>query len=361
MTTTSRGGASRASQSRPGSNGSGASGIVVAGLPEHPGLVVRPYAGPADHAGMAAVNTAWRESIGITELITAEMIDNLYANLTGSDPYRDCLVLERGGQVLGYRRTSSVEGIDGGRVDEASVVLHPAIRDEATFLALLLDGEARLAADRAPRAAHPRDVLRSWTWDSDAVAQACLRVADYHAVHRFYEMVRPDLEAVELPELPAGLELRPVEPEHWRPIWEADVEAFSDDWDPDDASETGFQRFLGEPDQRPALWQVAWDGDQVAGHVLVTVNEASNARFGRGEGVLDSVAVRGPWRRRGLARALIARALVALREHGETSAALGVDVDNPNQALGLYTSCGFHVEVSGTVFERPASSPHDRA
>jgi mycothiol synthase len=340
---------------------SASSSIEITGLPEHPGLTVRPYAGPSDHAGMAAVNTAWRESIGITELITVELIDNLYANLTGSDPHRDCLVLERGGQILGYRRTSSVAGVDGGHVDEASVVLHPVIRDEATFLALLLDGEARLAADRTLRAAHPRDVLRGWTWDSDAVAQAALQAAGYRAVHRFYEMVRPDLEQVEVLELPAGLEVRPVEPEHWRPIWEADVDAFRDDWEPDDASETGFQRFLGEPDQRPALWQVAWDGDQVAGHVLVTINEASNARFGRREGVLDSVAVRAPYRRRGLARALIGRALVALREHGETSAALGVDVDNPNQALGLYTSCGFRVDVSGTVYERPVSPPDQRA
>ncbi len=103
-------------------------------------------------------------------------------------------------------------------------------------------------------------------------------------MHRFYEMVRPTSRTSPRPRCPTVSRSDPSEPEHWRPIWEADIEAFSEDWDPNDASETGFQRFLGEPDQLPALWQVAWDGDQVAGHVLVTINAAGNARFGRRRG-----------------------------------------------------------------------------
>ncbi|MET1232642.1 MAG: GNAT family N-acetyltransferase [Candidatus Limnocylindrales bacterium] len=335
--------------------------IRIAGLPERPGVTVRRYAGPSDHPGMADVNNAWRESIGVSELVTVAELDNLYANLTGSDAYRDCLVLEREGQILGYSRTSSIERPDGGRIEEPSVVLHPAIHDEATNLALLLDGEARLARARADRPPHPGDLVRVWTWDSDVVTKAALAAAGYEPAHSFYEMVRLDLEGIQEVDLPAGLEVRPVLAEHWRPIWEADVEAFSDDWDPDDSSETGFQRFLGEPDQVPELWQVAWDGDRVAGHVLITINDAANARFGWREGVLDSVAVRHAYRRRGLARALVLRALAALRNHGVTRASLGVDVDNPNQALDLYTSCGFVVLASGAAYEKPSRPRPDRA
>ncbi len=331
--------------------------IRVPGLPTRPGLIVRRYRDPSDHPGMAAANNAFRESIGVTELVTVEALDNLYANLTGSDPYRDCLVLERHGEILGYTRTTSIVDPRGHQVDEVAVVLHPAIRDEATYSALLADGEAHLAAVRADRASHAGDVLRAWTWDADTVADAAYRALGYRIEHRFYEMVRGDLEDIPEVALPDGLEIRPVRPEHWQPIWAADIEAFSEDWDPNDASETGFQRFLGEPDQVPALWQVAWDVDQVAGHVLVTVNEAGNAAFGRREGVLDSVAVRRPYRRRGLARALITRALMALRAHGETSAALGVDIDNPNQALDLYTSCGFVVDLSGAVYDKSIAPP----
>ena len=61
-------------------------------------------------------------------------------------------------------------------------------------------------------------------------------------------------------------------------------------------------------------------------------------------GWLQSVFTRRPWRRRGLATALIARSLVVLRERGQTSAALGVDADNPSGALGLYEGLGFAVD-----------------
>jgi ribosomal protein S18 acetylase RimI-like enzyme len=302
---------------------------------------------------MAAVNTAWRESIGVSELVTTDVLDNLYAHLTNSDPYLDCLVLEVGGDITGYVRTEWLDDAGSGdRVYDVTIVLAPFIASEPAYAALLAHGERRLLVDRADRVGRPGDRFRAWIHDTDTTQAAAHRAAGYAPVHRWYEMVRPTLDDLPLASMPDGLEVRPVRPEHWRPIWEADVEAFSDDWDPDDPSEAAFQRFLGEPNQVTEFWQVAWDGDQVAGHVLVTINPEENARYGRRRGVLDSVAVRRPWRRRGLARALIVRALAALRDHGETSAALGVDADNPNQALTLYESCGFAVDLSGTVYER---------
>jgi mycothiol synthase len=327
--------------------------IVIEGLPDHPGLVVRPYAGPSDHPGMAAATNAWRASVGISELVTTAALDNLYAHLTNSDPYRDCEILEVGGKIAGYVRTGWLDGAaSGDRVYEASIVLAPPLASEAAYAALLAHGERRLLSDQGDRSGRGGNNFRAWIHDTDTVQAAAHRAGGYTPIHRWFEMVRTTLDDLPDAPLPDGLQSRPVRPEHWRPIWEADVEAFSDDWDPDDPSETAFQRFLGEPDQMPDLWQVAWDGNQVAGLVLVTIKPEENERFGRRRGVLDSVAVRRPWRRRGLARALIVRALIALRDHGETSAALGVDVDNPNQALTLYESCGFAVDLSGTVYER---------
>jgi ribosomal protein S18 acetylase RimI-like enzyme len=305
---------------------------------------------------MAAVNTAWRDSIGLRQHVSTETLDNLYAHLTNSDPYRDCLVLEIEGAIVGYLRTEWLEEPGGDRVFETSVVLAPVIQGDSVYAALLAHGEQHLRAQHADRVGRAGDRYRAWIHDADKVQAAVHIAAGFEPVHRWFEMLRPDLDELPDAPMPAGLEVRPVEPEHWRAIWQADLEAFSDDWDAPDLSETAFERFLGEPDQVPELWQVAWDGDQVAGHVLVTVDAESNARFGRRRAELDSVAVRAPWRRRGLARALIVRALAALRDHGETSATLGVDIDNPNQALTLYESCGFAVEVSGTVYERPFRS-----
>ncbi|MBA3852600.1 MAG: hypothetical protein H0X59_09590, partial [Chloroflexi bacterium] len=52
-------------------------------------------------------------------------------------------------------------------------------------------------------------------------------------------------------------------------------------------------------------------------------------------------------------RALIGRSFRALRERGMTSAALGVDAANPNEALALYESSGFVVHRSYSAYRKP--------
>ena len=84
-----------------------------------------------------------------------------------------------------------------------------------------------------------------------------------------------------------------------------------------------------------------------------------NAHHGRERGLVAAVYTRRQWRRRGLARALIARCLVRLRERGMTSAYLGVDGLNPNQATDLYASLGF--EVVSTSYDWTKPLPADVA
>lgn len=59
--------------------------------------------------------------------------------------------------------------------------------------------------------------------------------------------------------------------------------------------------------------------------------------------------MRRPWRRRGLARALLARSLAMHRDLGMNEAALGVDTESLSGANLLYESMGFRpVRVSHT-------------
>ena len=77
--------------------------------------------------------------------------------------------------------------------------------------------------------------------------------------------------------------------------------------------------------------------------VLSFIDQEENAEYGRQRGYTETICVRRPWRRQGLARALIARSFLALKERGMTEAALGVDAENLNGALQLYKSMGFGV------------------
>jgi ribosomal protein S18 acetylase RimI-like enzyme len=178
----------------------------------------------------------------------------------------------------------------------------------------------------------------------------------YKAVRYAYEMVRPDLENI--PDLPTapGVEVRPVEPEHMRMVWEASNEAFRDHWgyipDPWEA----FEQMINDPDFDRSLWRVAWQDDQIAGMVLSFINKDENEMYGRKRGYTENICVRRPWRRQGLAKALIARSLLALKELGMTEAGLGVDAENTSGALHLYEYMGFRVAKRNTIYRKPLNA-----
>jgi ribosomal protein S18 acetylase RimI-like enzyme len=197
---------------------------------------------------------------------------------------------------------------------------------------------------REMAATHPTGPKRFQTDASDsAVARvAVLLGRGYEPVRYSFLMVRSDLDDLPDATLPVNLEIREVKPEHLRQIFDAEVEAFRDHWGMGLPTEEVYQQFLTDPvGGRYELWRVAWEGDQVAGAVRGYINEAENEQYGRKRGWVENISVRRPWRRRGLARALIAASIAVLREQGMTDGALGVDTENPSGALRLYESCGF--------------------
>jgi mycothiol synthase len=178
-----------------------------------------------------------------------------------------------------------------------------------------------------------------------------LRTHGYQPMRRFFEMIRHGLDRVDDVPLPSGLEVRPIAHDRAsiRQVFDADVEAFRDHFGWVDGSETAFEEFVASPELDPDLWIVAFDGGEIAGAVRNGIHGVGADR----QGWLDAVFTRRQWRRRGLARALIARSLVLLRERGLDAAYLGVDATNPNEALGLYESMGFEIASSATAYGKP--------
>jgi ribosomal protein S18 acetylase RimI-like enzyme len=91
----------------------------------------------------------------------------------------------------------------------------------------------------------------------------------------------------------------------------------------------------------------------VAGQVLTYIDAAENTEYHRKRGHTEFISVRRPWRRRGLARALIARSLRVQKELGMTQSALGVDTQNLHGALRLYESMGFEVVKQSATYRKP--------
>ena len=172
----------------------------------------------------------------------------------------------------------------------------------------------------------------------------------------WFEMMRPDLENIPNYPLPEGLEVRPALPEHYRAIWEADHEASRDHWGFTEPSEEDYQAWLTDKTTfQPQLWQIAWDiaTNQVAGQVKTYIDHEQNKLYDRQRGWTESISVRRPFRRRGLARALIARSLQTQKQEGMTESGLGVDSENLSGATRMYEDCGFRIAKRTTFYRKP--------
>ena len=121
------------------------------------------------------------------------------------------------------------------------------------------------------------------------------------------------------------------------------------------ATEENFQRWLKAPSFQPELWQIAWEVEtgRVAGQVKPFIDHPGNAASGRQRGWTEHISVGMPWRRRGLARALVARALQSQRAAGMNESSLGVDSANGYEAPRLYEQCGFRVVERNRVYRKP--------
>ncbi|MGK2852069.1 MAG: GNAT family N-acetyltransferase [Candidatus Limnocylindrales bacterium] len=337
--------------------------ILLPDTPNVPGLRFRHFHAPDDYAGMAAANQASRDAAGQEQVIAAESMAHDYAHFINWDPAADTLIAERDGRIVGYARTQWRDQTDGKRAFTTIVIVEPAQRATGISEAMLDWAEARLVA--MARAIPPADrragMLQTYTLGGETELAAALETRGWTRTGQGHEMVRPTLDDIPERSMPAGLVVRPIglDEASRRRVWDAGVEAFADERDETEATEEEWDAFLTDPRQDPSLWIIAFDGDEVAGGVRGLINPDENAHHGRDRGLLEAVFTRRPWRRRGLGRALIARALVRLRDHGMTSAYLGVDGLNPNQAMDLYGSLGF--EIVSTTYDWAKPLPTDVA
>ena len=317
------------------------------------GLRLRPYAGEADLPEMVRIMNAEAAADRLHFRTTVEELASQYAHPSEAfQPTRDVTIAELDGRVVGQASREVIDTTDGFREYRNDGEVDPEYRRRGIGAALLAEN---LRLHREQAKADPTDRTRifgSWTWEHQLGDAALLESNGFVPARWFFDMVRPNLDDIPDRPLPAGLELRTIDRSLVRQVWDADIEAFQDHWGGFDGSEEHLQRWLDNPHTDLSMWVVAFDGDEVAGGIINGIDPDQNAALGVQRGWLQSVFTRRPWRRRGLATALIAESLRVLRDRGMTSAALGVDGANPSGAFGLYEGLGFAVDARATAWRR---------
>lgn len=326
--------------------------------PEIPGLSFRRFRGESDFPHILASINGSKAADGTERADTLEEVAHTYLHLVNCDPYRDMLFAEVDGEVVGYTRLWWNRNIDGDWIGFHLAFLLPDWRGKGIGTTFILHNEKRLreiAAEQGRAGALPSEAPRYFdvfTGQNEVSKEELLKKNGYNPARYAFDMVRPDLQSIPEAPMPEGLEVRPVQPEHFPLIWDAMREAFRDHWNYIPPEEEDYHHWAGNPINDPSLWKVAWDGDQVVGMVLSFINQEENREYNRRRGYTEEISVRRPWRKRGLARSLIVQSLYALKERDMEEAALGVDAENLTGALRLYESVGFRVTKRSTLFRK---------
>jgi ribosomal protein S18 acetylase RimI-like enzyme len=103
-----------------------------------------------------------------------------------------------------------------------------------------------------------------------------------------------------------------------------------------------------DPDHDPSLWFLALDGDEIVGMSLCRPKMAEDP----GMSYIDTLGVRRPWRRRGVALALLHHSFGELYRRGKRKVSLDVDTQSLTGATRLYEKAGMHVQRQAVTYEK---------
>jgi mycothiol synthase len=295
-----------------------------------PGYIVR-HPEVADAADVHAVIMASDvEEFGESEGYSFEEFEGEWTQRDlGHDVW---LGVAPGGEIAGY---GMIEDRRHVRQD-VEIYIHPAHfgKGIGTTLVRLAEARAREHIELAPRGT--RVVVNNWINALNPEARSLLEREGYSPVRYFFRMEITFSEEPPSTSWPAEFTVRSVNSdEDLRPLYETTQEAMADHWGHVAISfEKWRERHTGATFD-PSLWFLALDDGEPVATVACRISD--------GMGWIDTLAVRRPWRRRGLGYALLTHGFRELYQRGARRMALGVDAESPTGATRLYERAGMRI------------------
>jgi mycothiol synthase len=191
-----------------------------------------------------------------------------------------------------------------------------------------------------------RVTLNSWTSNQNDAAQRSFERSGFKEVRRSWRMEIEMSQAPNAPEWADHVTVRTFKLEQDdRAVFAAVDEAFQDHWGYMKGNYEEWRHWTIERENfDPSLWFLAFDGDEIAGASLCT--------YQMDDGWVDTLAVRRPWRRKGLGMALLLHSFGEFYRRGKNKVGLGVDSQNLTGATRLYERAGMHVARTYISYEK---------
>ena len=220
--------------------------------------------------------------------------------------------------------------------------VHPAYFGTSVGDALLqwIDQRAQQALLTAP-AGVPASIGHIYVYAQNRSAQQRLEKFDYTRERVFYRMeIAFDAPPPE-PQLPEGITIRSFRwGEEDRAVYEAFEEAQADEWGHERLPFDKWRYYFIDVEENfdPEAWFLAWEGETIVGYALCRWERAGEPD----RSTVRYLAVRKPWRKRGIALALLHAAFGGMYQQGKRGAGLGVDATSYTGADRLYVRAGMN-------------------
>lgn len=264
------------------------------------------------------------------------------------------LVVDPQGRIVGFQEVFD-PGFPHVRIYCWGVV-DPGFTSLGLELQLLnwAEERARQSLDAAPPNARVAMVTHCLSSQTDTVE--LLRNNGFAFQRHSLRMVLEISGRPELPVWPESITVRSMQAgREERAVVEAVRDAFRDHWGfVESPFEDEFARWKHlmevNPDFDPALWFLALDGEQIAGFSLCWPKTHDEIEMGW----VGTLGVRRPWRRQGLALALLQHSFLEFWKRGKLKVGLGVDAQSLTGATRLYQRAGMHSDQERqiSIFEK---------
>ena len=267
-----------------------------------PGFRMRPPAQDEDADEVAAFSNEECVAFLGVPVIDADWLRGRWT-APGVDRDRDFAVVESpSGELCAFL---SVEAEPPFSEVFALGIVAPAFHGLGLGAAIVSENERRARRFEALADPPARVLIHAGALADEPKVSALLSSRGYREVRRF-ELRRVDFAGKPAPPRDMeGIIVRGFRPEEARQLYEAHAEAFADHWGEGEETYEDFRHHhLNPPEYDPALWFLAWDGDELAGYV----GAHEKSREDPFRGYIALLGVRRPYRRRGLGEALLLRA-----------------------------------------------------
>ncbi len=237
------------------------------------------------------------------------------------------------------------------RKDYLRFYTHPNVHPEYSDVGIssfLLQKAEECARHYIPHASpEARITLSTGLPAIDKAGQQRLAKEGFTRIRRAWRMEIALNEAPPKPQWPEGIVVRTfISGQEERAVFDAVEEAFRDHWGYMPGNFAQWQHWTVERQVfDPSLWFLACAGNEIAGTSLCEYQAVDR-------GWVNDLAVRRPWRRKGLGMALLYHSFGEFYRRGIRNVGLEVDSQNLTGATRLYERVGMHATRQYDTFEK---------